>query len=51
MVAEQLGTTIKERRFEHDASVERLAEAHARGKEVRVHSIRIALEKKRQASP
>ena len=35
VVAEQLGSTIKARTFEHDASVERLAEAHARGKEVK----------------
>eukprot|EP00903_Cladosiphon_okamuranus_P015639 g14441.t1 len=35
MVAEQLGSAIKGRRFEHDASVERLAEAHARGKEAK----------------
>eukprot|EP00752_Nemacystus_decipiens_P013392 g11857.t1 len=35
IVAEQLGITIKGRRFEHDASVERLAEAHARVKEAK----------------
>ena len=51
-VAEQLGAAIKGRRFEHDASVERLAEAHARGKEVRESNSRTALVKKtHQASP
>ncbi len=35
IVAAQLGSIIKGRRYEHAYSVARLAEAHARGKEVR----------------
>lgn len=50
MVAEQLGSVIKGRRLEHDASVERLAKAHARGKEVKPKEAAPGLKRTRQVS-